>query len=302
LNSLIICSYVLLDNHHHKDFLKTYSFENRFRQSKRLYFQNSTINGFNIQYTLFDSGEEEKKIKEFLLNYHSASVLNFYTQSTFFHRVLNRILRQQRYDLIYHFQHVIFDLIEKLRQPLPSEEDSVFLTLYRGQQMTIFEIEKLKNSVGEIVYTRPFLSTTMERQIADVFAGDGFNDTSYLVSVILEIQVETGQPMRPYALINNSAEEEVLFSPRTKFLLDFCRKLHENGLLWHFKLIAIPEKQQDQIKQTYGETFSLSNEINGMANIGRGCSLQSRLMRPSSKVETGFDKLLLLTFSRFFLC
>ncbi len=243
--------------------------------------------------------EEEKQIQDFFLNYSSSSVLNLYTQSTFFHLLLNRILRQQRHDLIDRFRHVIFDLIKKLPPTLLSEEDKVLLTLYRGQQMTLSEIDKLNKKVGEIVYSRSFLSTSFQRSIANIFAGDGSNSNPYSVSVILEIQVDTGQSIGHYALINNSAEEEVLFAPNIKFVLMSCRKLNDNGRLWHLKLIAISDKQEQQMKQNYGETFSLSGEAN-YGVIGRGCSLQIHLMRPLSKVETGIGKYLLLTFPRYF--
>ncbi|CAF5043664.1 unnamed protein product, partial [Rotaria sp. Silwood1] len=184
--------------------------------------------------------------------------------------MLNYILRSQRSDLIYKYQRPIFYLIESLHRPLPSKDDSVSLTVFRGCQMTIFEVDELKTKIGEIIQNLPFLSTSVNRQIANTFAGNGFNENSYLVPVIMEIHLDTGQPMRPYALITNSAEEEVLFSPGIKFVLMSCRKLHNNGLLWHFKLNAIPVEQQKQIEHKYGKTFISSAELKWDVDFGRG--------------------------------
>jgi hypothetical protein len=69
--------------------------------------------------------------------------------------------------------------------------------------------------------------------------------------------------MRPYARIDYSAEDEVLFSPDTKFGLISCRELDDNGRLWHVELTAIPEKQQEQLALTHGETFLLLSSASG---------------------------------------
>jgi len=103
----------------------------------------------------------------------------------------------------------------------------------------------------------------MSPEIAQIFAGDGSDDNPCLVSVLFKIHLDTGQPMRPYALINDSAEEEVLFSPGTRFVLMSCRKLHDNDRLWLFELNAIPEKQQEQLKLNHGETFLLLSSARG---------------------------------------
>jgi hypothetical protein len=204
---------------------------------------------------------ERTKIQDFCLNYRSSSAIDYYTQDMFFYRVINRILRQKQLDVIYQYRKAIIDLINSIRRPLPSEDESKSLVLYRGQQMTIFELEKMKNNVGELFSASSFLSTTLNCQLAEIFAGDGSNDDHCLVSVIFKIYLDTGQSMHPYAPINYSAEEEVLFSPGTKFVLMSCRKLDDNGRLWHVELTAIPEKEQ--LALTHGETFLLLSSASG---------------------------------------
>lgn len=206
---------------------------------------------------------ENVKLDQWCLGYQSSDVVRYYTHTPFFHQILNRILRRSQHHTIHEVRHAIIDLINQLRRPLPSKEDSVLLTLYRGQQMTLFELEKLKISEGEVVRTTSFFSTTFRKSVADAFGEcqDGHDPT--LISVIFEIQVDTSQPMRPYALVSNNGEEEVLFSPGTKFILMSCRKLHDNGRLWLMKLQAISEQQQEQLKKNHGETFLLFNRAGG---------------------------------------
>ncbi|CAF4900681.1 unnamed protein product [Rotaria sp. Silwood1] len=217
------------------------------------------LGAFAAKSSQVDYGER-KTISELFLNYQSSSVINYYVQGIFFHRILNHILRQPNLHDIFCFRHAIIDLINSLRRPLPAEDDSVSLVLYRGQKMTIFELEKMKNNERQIFSAAPFLSTTMDHRIAQIFMGDGSDDDPCVVSVIFKIYLDTGQPMRPYARVNNSAEEEVLLSPGTKFILMSCRKLHDKGQFWLLELKAITEKQQEQVALNYGETFLLLSE------------------------------------------
>jgi hypothetical protein len=233
-----------------------------FRLPTSVHSQCTMLGAFAARSSQVDYGERNK-IANFCLNYQSSSALDYYTKDMFFYRFLNHVLRQQRHDIIYQYRHAIIDAIERLRRPSPSEDDSVSLVLYRGQHMTKFELEKMKNNVGKLVSCASFFSTTMNPQLAEIFAGDGSDDNPCLVSVIFKIYLDTGQPMRPYALINKSAEEEVLFSPGTKFILMSCRKLHDNGRFWLFELNAIPEKQQEQLELNHGETFLLLNAASG---------------------------------------
>ena len=214
----------------------------------------------------------QNQIDELCRHYQSWSALHYYINNDFFYQTLNEALRQKREEVFYKYRHATMDIMRCLRRPLPSEENSVALTLYRGQLMTVVEVAKLKANVGELVAWSSFASTTFNRELAEVFSGNGLNGSPYLVSVIFKIHLDTGQPMRSYAHIPTSAEDEVLFSPGTKFLLMSCRKLHHNGRLWQFELRAIPEKQQEQLTLTYGETLMLLTSANGWPNIGRGCS------------------------------
>jgi hypothetical protein len=190
-------------------------------------------------------------------HYQPQSALEYYTQDSPFHRTINYILRHDPIDDICCAQPVIGDIIDCVKQLPTAKEDAVLLTLYRGQQMTIFELDKLRRCIDDIVSTKSFLSTTFKYSVASIFSGNGLINDPYMVSVIFKIHLDTGQPMRPYRLINVSAEDEVLLSPNTKFVLRSCRKLHDSVPLWLIELQAIPEIQQEQLRLIYGETFLL---------------------------------------------
>lgn len=236
-------------------------------------------------YSSNNDNAENLKINHWSRNYRSADVVRYYTHTSFFHRILNQILRRKQYHAIYQVRHAIIDLSNQITRPLPAIEDSASMNLYRGQQMTVFELEKLKASVGEVVRTTSFFSTTFTRSVADSFGGGGHSHDPTLISVIFEVHLDTSQPMRPYALISANGETEVLLSPGTKFILMSCRKLHDNGRLWLMKLEAISEQQQEQLRLNHGETFLLFNAIGGCQDRS-WLFIPNHLMRPLSKVET----------------
>ncbi|CAF1540669.1 unnamed protein product [Adineta ricciae] len=212
---------------------------------------------FSTLSTLWSQGQygRRESFETFSRNYQPRFALKYYTQDSDFHRIINRTLRQDSIERIYHIRAVISHTIDCLRQSSLSEEDSVMLTLFRGQQITVFELDKLRRCKGEVVSIRSFFSTTFSASVADIFSGNGAIKDRYMVSVRFKIYLDTSQSMRPYRLITESAEDEVLLSPGTKFVLKSCRKLHDNPRSWLIKMVAIPEKQQEQLRLTYGETF-----------------------------------------------
>lgn len=228
--------------------------------------QKAMVSALAAQSSLLDH-RKRKKMEEFCLKYKASSALDYYTEDSFFYRVINSILRQGHCDVIYQYRHAIINIIECLRRPLPSEDDCVSLTLYRGQLMSIFELEKLKNNIGSLLSCSSFFSTSFNKHLAKTYSGDGSHDDPCVASVIFRIHLNTGQSIRPYALINNSAEDEVLFSPGTKFVLMSCRKLHDNGRLWLLDLKAVSEEQHEQHKLSYGETFLLTRSASGKGRI-----------------------------------
>ena len=224
--------------------------------------QLTMVGAFAARSSQVDYGEG-RQIEDFCRNYYLTCILNHYTKDGFYYRLMNRILRQECCSTIYQYRHTMIDMMNCLKRLFSIQTKSNTWTLYRGQQITIFELEKLKNNVGELISCSSFFSTTFNHQLAQIFAGDGSDDNPYYVSIIFQISLGPNQPIRPYARIENSAEEEMLFSPGTRFRLMSCRKLHDRGQLWFCELLAIPEDQQKQLMLNHGETFLLLSSASG---------------------------------------
>jgi tetratricopeptide (TPR) repeat protein len=195
---------------------------------------------------------ERKKINEFVENYAPKKAFWWYTYDSFVYRLLNKALRTQNIEIIFKFRFFINDLnneIQRLyRQYLTRHHQTDRLTIYRGQRMTMNEVELLKDNVNGIISMNSFLSGTTIRAIAEIFAdtSDQCNEASPLQSVLFIIDVcNFDQDTTAFAFIQNYSccqdEEEVLFTIGAIFKVESVKQ--ENHI-WHVHLQL--NKQQNQ--------------------------------------------------------
>ena len=95
------------------------------------------------------------------------------------------------------------------------------MTVYRGERLQPNELQSFQKNIGGYTITNTFLSTTTDRDVACIFAGDG-SESPFIESVLLEIKVDTGvKTTKPYAPIQEysyyETESEILFSLGTRF-------------------------------------------------------------------------------------
>jgi hypothetical protein len=87
--------------------------------------------------------------------------------------------------------------------------------------MNTEEVRKLDESIGDLIITTTFLSTTLDPEVALFFAGEGYH-TDGKVAVIFRIFIDTdANKMKPFAFIGSrnpmNDELEVLVSIGTIF-------------------------------------------------------------------------------------
>ena len=121
------------------------------------------------------------KIDQFEQSYSDQGAAKWYTTDSFLSCLLNSSLRLEDIDTIFKLRYYIYDLHNQLVQlqklymeSLPTKEP--ILTLYRGQRMSIVELNKLRKNVGKLISKNSFLSTTSCVLAANFFAGDGSLD------------------------------------------------------------------------------------------------------------------------------
>ena len=115
--------------------------------------------------------------------------------------------------------------------------------LYRGQHMTSNELKQIKDSVGHLIATNSFLSTTQYRNLAETWAGNG-EDRPTLESVIFEITIdesEFGDISVIFADVTSESnfgeEGEVLLAMGTTLRIE---SVEPEGNIWKICFCACP--------------------------------------------------------------
>ncbi|CAM4907654.1 unnamed protein product [Rotaria socialis] len=108
---------------------------------------------------------ESAILREFQTNYSPDQSIWWYTRESFLYRQLNKALRTQNIDALLAFRFFIRDIHEQLEHHRCSSP----IHIYRGQLMSTAELERLKNSAGQLISMNSFLSTTTDRLSALAF-------------------------------------------------------------------------------------------------------------------------------------
>jgi hypothetical protein len=185
-----------------------------------------------------------REIEEFGSNYTSNKAIYWYTRETFFYRIINRILRTRNLNSVFKLRLVITDLISELKAAQLNAHSIIDypLTVYRGQIMGSEDITLLKSAIGNSIHVPNFLSTSMNSEVARIFAGSSYNDSS-TQGVLYTLQIDsfsTNIGMTPfvniseYSVFEDEDEAEVLVSMHSTFLVESVELDEDN--LWNIHL------------------------------------------------------------------
>lgn len=201
--------------------------------SPSLHDKNELINLCKEHYK--NNPSEINIIEEFDKYYSSEQAVWWYTRDSFLYLLLNKALRRQNIDLLFLMRFIIRDIGEQLE----NNKCLLPIRVYRAQQMSKEEIEILKNSVGEFISLNSFLSTSLNRQQAQIFHYSS-DDTDGIEQVFFEIDADPQlDQMKAFSKINSLSyfpgEEEVLFMIGSIFRLDSIQ-CDKQGI-WNIRMV-----------------------------------------------------------------
>ena len=202
---------------------------------------------------------EQVKIEDFRNNYHQTEAIWWYTRDCFLYRLLNKALRTENIDIIFKFRFFIQQLFHQLKTQSNIylnkliENDIETLSVYRGQSIAFNELEKFRKSINGLISFNTFLSTTTNRDVAIVYAGDG-SGTPIIESVLFEMIINPNRKQtKPFADIENlsyfQGENEILFFMGSIFRIELVEKL-TNTNIWHVKM-KLCDNDDEQLKEVY---------------------------------------------------
>ena len=149
-------------------------------------------------------------VEEFDRTYSSNRALWWYTRDSFIHKMLNKALRKQDIELLFLFRFLIRDIYEQLkRYQCPSP-----IRVYRGQVMSKNEIQRLQQSMGQLISVNSFFSTSMDDRKAVAFL-NGSSISRELLPVLFIIDADPRVvTTKPFADVRGHSpydESEILF-------------------------------------------------------------------------------------------
>ncbi|CAF4042467.1 unnamed protein product, partial [Adineta steineri] len=151
------------------------------------------------------------KLNEFEKDYSPENALWWYTRESFFYKTLNAALRKQTIDMMFLYRSYISDIHRQLQH----HQARCPIQVYRSQLMSNRELNYLQQQKGRLVSVNSFLSTSTDREVADIYTGGTTQDNN-LERVLFEIdadpKVVTAKPFADISRLSHFAvESEVLF-------------------------------------------------------------------------------------------
>jgi hypothetical protein len=196
---------------------------------------------------LQENDKELKSIDQLKMNYDPDQAIKYYTQSSFLCRTINKVCGTENMEEIYKFRKYIRDLHKKLEQVDKEQKNDIkplIEKVYRGKPLAGCVLQQLIDNKGGLISINGFLSTTVDPEVASMFAGDKKQTDEGHTCVRFEFEIDKEKEIKlPYAYIPDYStkpfELEVLFSP---------------GTIWRIKSIR-PDKNPLTIELTSCEEF-----------------------------------------------
>lgn len=216
---------------------------------------------------------EQEKIKDFEENYSDNEAISWFTRDSFLFRTLNKALRTENIDIIFKFRFFLSDLLNQLKllhNEFMEIFDDMILTVYRGGCVSINELENLKNNIGGFVSFNTFLSTSLEKDVALLFAGQG-DSRPLRESVLFQIKIFEQNNLKPFANIKEKSfmkdEDEILFSLGTIFRIESVESLNEYIWIINLTLSGDEDSQIQNLRQYFQEKLDQTSSINDLGDF-----------------------------------
>ncbi|CAF4597107.1 unnamed protein product, partial [Rotaria sp. Silwood2] len=199
-----------------------------------------------------------KNIDEFDQCYKSENAISWYTRNSFVFRLLNKAFRTENIDIVFIFRFFVKDLYKQLKVlhedflKILQESEVSNIIVYRGQFMVSNELQLLKENINGLVSMNTFVSTSMDKEVAEIYAGDGSRRPQF-ESVLFEINIDMTILTKPLANIQEHSyfkdENEILLPVGSQFQIMSIENINNN--IWYIHLISVNETDTKIKKLNY---------------------------------------------------
>ncbi|CAF2149667.1 unnamed protein product [Rotaria magnacalcarata] len=187
-----------------------------------------------------NSAAQSSPLADFIRDFEDHSPIWWYTKESFIYVTLNRALRTQNVEILLKMGFFIEKLHKEIQQIHSKTMPTKRKTIYRGQAISISDLEKLKKSEGGLLSFNNFLSTSTSYRVASLFADSVRSDLDG-IGIIFEIEIIPNNISIPFASLDNISihsdhENEILFSMHTVFRIGELELIEDR--LWFVNLTS----------------------------------------------------------------
>ena len=200
-----------------------------------------------------DNTAQLDKINLFEHEYRQHSAIWWYTKEPFIYSILNKALRTQDTSVIMKMAFFIKDLYQNIEELYKKSQETSKISVYRGQGMSHADFKKLQDSKGALLSFNNFLSTSVDRDVSNMFAVSASGDPN-LTGILFKIEINPLVSKVPFASLDKIShhsddEKEILFSMHTIFRITEVEEISDR--LWEVSLALTNDNDQELNQLTH---------------------------------------------------
>jgi hypothetical protein len=195
-----------------------------------------------------------EKIKHFEGKYNEENAIKWYTNpNSFVFGIVGETCACFNFSTFFEIRSILRDIyvqLQKLHEQQIQERFQNDLVVYRGIMMSKDELNRLK-TIGDIFITRNFLSTSLDKNVAVIYSGDGVrkdDEVSVLISMVID-RIEMQD--KPIAFIGDHSnvqdENEVVLPMGIVFCIDGYEEI-QNDSTYQVKIKMVRGEKERKVE------------------------------------------------------
>jgi len=213
-------------------------------------------------------------IDEFEKDYSPEKAIWWYTRDSCFYRMMNKALRVQDFDMLFSFRFFITDIAKQIKYGyenfIRTNGNRHVIRVYRGQIISIEELELMKNNIGEFLSMNSFLSTSRNRLTAINFARIS-RKRDNMRSILFEIEINPRLRTKAFADANQTSyfndEDEVLIMLGALFCIEKVFEDKEDRI-WIVR-VSLASEDDYHLKEIFSHMKGKIGDDTNLDSLGK---------------------------------
>ncbi|CAF4848912.1 unnamed protein product [Rotaria sp. Silwood1] len=218
--------------------------------------------------------KQMKIIHEFEQTYDGEKAIWWYTHDSCFYRMMNKALRIQNYNTLFAFRFFITDIAKQIKYEyenfIRTNVNRNIIRVYRGQIISIDELELMKNNINEFLSMNSFLSTSRNRTTALEFTRVSRRRDN-MRAILFEIDINPRLRTKAFAAIDKISyykhENEILIMLGALFRIENIFE-NEKEKLW-IAHVSLASEDDYHLKEIFTHMKGKIGDDTNLDSLGK---------------------------------